>query len=137
MLLHSRTTETKITRLRMHHSHFREGKRKCFLESQGCPCRARRSERLHAGVETASRRPDQASQDPAKTTSSPQCLHEDIIRAITQLNRHDTSRTEKPMVRATKSGIFSPDMGHCPSRKVTYCGLRRTVKLSPKTPDGK
>lgn len=65
MLLHSCTTETKITRLRMHHSHFRVGKRKCFSESRGCPCRARRSERLHAGVGTASRRPDQASQDPA------------------------------------------------------------------------
>ncbi len=41
------------------------------------------------------------------------------------------------MVRATKSGIFSPDMGHCPSLNLTYDGLRRTVKLSPKTPDGR
>lgn len=124
--------------VRMHHSHFQQGKRKCFSESRGCPNRARRSERSHAGVGTASRRPDLANQDPAsKTTSLIQSLQEDITNAITRLNRCYTSRMEKPMVRATKSGIFSPDMRHCPSRKVTYCGLRRTVKLSPKTPNEK
>lgn len=64
-------------------------------------------------------------------------IYEDITRTVTRLNRCYTSRMEKPMVRATKSGTFSPDMGHCPSWNVTYDGLRRTVKLSPKTPDGK
>ncbi len=57
--------------------------------------------------------------------------------SITRLNRCYTSRMEKPMIRATKSGIFSPDMGHCPSLNLTYDGLCRTVKLSPKTPDGR
>lgn len=124
--------------MRMYHSHFREGRRKCFLESQGCPSLARRSEHLHVAVGRASQQPDLANQDPAnKTTSLLQRIHEDITRTVTRLNRCYTSRMEKPMVRATKSGTFSPDMGHCPSWNVTYDGLRRTVKLSPKTPDGK
>lgn len=41
------------------------------------------------------------------------------------------------MVKATRSGIFSPETGHSPFWKDTNSGVCSTVKLSPWTPAGK
>lgn len=45
-----------------------------------------------------------------------------------------TSWMENPMVRATRSGIFSPETGQSPFWKDTNSGACNTVKLSPCTP---
>lgn len=45
-----------------------------------------------------------------------------------------TSWIENPMVRATRSGIFSPETGQSPFWKDTNSGACSTVKLSPCTP---
>lgn len=45
-----------------------------------------------------------------------------------------TSLTEKPMVKATRSGIVSPETGQSPFWKETNSGACSTVKRSPCTP---